>query len=146
MNMQNIRTRDIAIESGGKNYLRGLKAMVRKVEDNKTRAQFWATILLTLSMAFFPWLGFQLVEKGRMEAKQELHQQQTESLKQTIEAQKKEIEALKLQQATEDVKATTPKPKPQTRRNKNRYNGKASNLPYADQVLPASSVAPVRSR
>jgi len=141
MNMENVRIRAISVKPDGKNYLvRAIEAMVRKVEDNKTRAQFWATLVLTVSMAFFPWLGYQLVEFGRNQARQEMLEKQTKSLNETIDAQKKEIESLKKQVVVEPEENTnTPAPKkrtPQTAGNRrNRLNSAVQNNSYAGGLV-----------
>lgn len=152
MNMQNIRTGDIAVESGGKNYLvRGWNAMVKKAkqgiekaEDNKTRTQFWVTIGMTTTVipvviALCSWFTVHLMDFGAQQARQEMFTKETQRLEKIIADKEQEIQLLQ-QKQTEDVKATTPKPKPkpQPARNRNRrnLNGKAEEEPRANRALP----------
>jgi hypothetical protein len=109
-------------------------AMVKKVEDNKTRAQFWVTIALSISMAFVPWLGLQLVEMGRNQVRQEQYKKDIDLLKQTVEDKQKEIEALKLrQQAPESVSIKpVPKAKPRQQQAKKRQNLNGQNQTYSN--------------
>jgi hypothetical protein len=145
MRMENIRTRAELGGTESKNYLtRGFKAMVKKAEENKGRTQFWANILLTVSMAFLPWLGLQLIEKGRMEVRQENYQKDIDTLKKAIADKDKEIEAMKQALPVTDDEVSPRKQRraaPKTAKSKKPVvNGQLPRqAPVADRLLPAFS-------
>lgn len=134
MRMENIRTGAMGIQPSGKNYLvRGLKAMVKQVENNGSRVQLWVSIgamVVTVALVFVPWLKNELVDSGRRQAQfEQIIEGQKKAEKASEEATKR-LEAVEKKVDAVEKKVDAPKaaPRRQTARSKPQFNGQADGL------------------